>query len=763
MSNMDTSFRLKEGTEEYTYTTSDFLPLHDTSFSPFYQTPLQYDFNVHDQQFLPSLPLDTPIAFNFPNFLPEDSLLDPGVALAQTYPLSHPVGQDPICPPLNTSRPAALSHVDSAVGLNAPSVLTTQDVETPQAYPLTTEPPQVYLVADKTKTRAETQIKMRLVFDPLSSQFERIRFPKKTLAKAKLFASEQEKAEYGKRGTVVMHVLLVLATAVESDKQRDLALKRARGDVPMPRRPSPGETASLDKDHPAHPLNGGEVVICQGCKEREEKRANRKKKREDEGEWEKYSDERVILINEKEFKPLKEPEGSLKDHQFSQLAKEVEFAMRIACYCRHQEEKTPAGYRVLFTFKDSQGKLLAQHISEIFQITDDHKNKEVASDMMGGWATTASMTQPFGPTAFTPTAPMIPEYSTVTYSQPSTPMVPAFPSQLIPTQTTYPTPSSNDSYSQPTTPMAAIFPTHMFTTKDSPFATPPTYSRQSSISSPVGTMGYFPIGSSTAGSGMTGVPASGIPAYAESTLAYRSRSFMHTPGLTGSVRSPDEGQYLPRAASYDTFNFQQMAHDSMFVSAPQSPNIGPLSESRPASPSWDQGRPNKKKRASFQLGSLLHAKHQNGHNNQNSTEIMSKNQNMDDADREFLISLLTSFKFYDTDALNEPNFRLSPLFKFGFISDPDSAGRGVRHECSPDFAYRTPQRKWYRRRPRRVGPHGRGKRSARRNSRMTVKLARLGRHAQQFGALEKSRQSERENGIVAERVLPSRSHRYMCR
>ena len=45
--------------------------------------------------------------------------------------------------------------------------------------------------------------------------------------------------------------------------------------------------------------------------------------------------------------------------------------MRIACYCRHQNEKL--GFQVIFTIKDCRDKVIAQALTNPIMITDDHK------------------------------------------------------------------------------------------------------------------------------------------------------------------------------------------------------------------------------------------------------------------------------------------------------------------------------------------------------------------------------------------------------
>ncbi|KAF2180205.1 hypothetical protein K469DRAFT_500410, partial [Zopfia rhizophila CBS 207.26] len=420
--------------------------------------------------------------------------------------------------------------------------------------PRTLETPHVRLSPDKTKTRAETQIKVQLNLDPLDERFVNIHFPRKTLAKPKLLATLEEKKEAESKGEALhLDLLLVCATAVSKKEDLDRALRRARGEEPIPRRPTGIAISEVDKEDPVHPQNGGEVLICEGCKERERKRYDRKKKRaEDEAEWWSYEDERVIMINEKEYKKWKDVESG--DQQFTLRAKQVEFAMRIACYCRHQEEKSPMGYKVIFTFKDSEGNLIVQHTSEIFQITDDHKNKEVAPE---------SLPRPLN----------IPQ----TYVQPQYPshapnVVPIY---QYPVESQYAQPSAMATYSQPPTPIIPNFQSPMspiegqFPQNPTPTAPPPLPSTQT-----------YPTASAS-----TAAPAFNRP-----------QAHFEAPPMSPTSQMPAEAQYLPRPLSMDNFNFHSAIQypQQGFASAPPSAVSTPINLSRPASPTWEQG-PNKRK------------------------------------------------------------------------------------------------------------------------------------------------------------------------
>lgn len=248
---------------------------------------------------------------------------------------------------------------------------------TPEAIhiPQTMDQPTVSVSMDRTKTRAETQTKVTMILDPIGDNHKWARFARHTISKPKQFATADEIRE-NKKNDATIHITptLVCAVAVETKEGAELAMARARGQGAFPQRPRGLDVAEIDKEDAVHPQNGGAVMICNGCQERERKRFGRKKKRceEEEEEWRSYDDKRIIIINEKEFKKWSETDTG----RWSQAAKKIEFVMRIACYCRHQESKTPVGYRVIFTITGTNGELITQCMTDILQVTDDHKNKE---------------------------------------------------------------------------------------------------------------------------------------------------------------------------------------------------------------------------------------------------------------------------------------------------------------------------------------------------------------------------------------------------
>ncbi|KAI4699281.1 hypothetical protein J4E81_005175 [Alternaria sp. BMP 2799] len=434
--------------------------------------------------------------------------------------------------------------------------------------PQALEQAKVSIALDKNKNRAETQIKTTVTMDPLASHIQWIRFPRQNLAKPKQMASTEEvEANEKNNSTARLQLTLVLATAVEKPEGLERAFRRARGEEPTPRRPRGVAITDIAKDDRCHPQNGGAVIICEGCKEREAKRFNRKKKREadDEKEWSNYEDDRIIMINEKEFKRWQDNDNS----DFTMNAKKVEFVMRITCYCRHQEDKSPVGYRVIFTFKDANESVLAQEVSEIVQITDDHKNKESPSEAL------SSLTIPTGshenmPLQYTmPMSEYSPTVCSSQYSLPTTPIVPQAPGL----------PHSQSVFF----PREAQYPRMM---NPNPASQAPNQ----------GNMNFYG----------TAMPA---PAPTQQYASHQRGQSYFSPTMlspTADQMSAQAGYALHRPHSLDSFpqayNFQfsaQQSYPQMYSSQPPS-----RATSRPASPTWDQGRGAKKMRA--QPGFMLY-------------------------------------------------------------------------------------------------------------------------------------------------------------
>ncbi|KAL4873737.1 hypothetical protein BDV12DRAFT_192183 [Aspergillus spectabilis] len=223
------------------------------------------------------------------------------------------------------------------------------------------------------KSRVETQIPIKLTLYPLPSGVKKVRLPSHTISKPKFLAPA---ATERSSDTLELFTSLFCTSAMRDKEKLRKAFAKARGDTqyrsssssPLPN----GEALERGK-----PLDGGEVKICSGCIQRERKRAFRKKQRKPEEDelFQKHEDKRVIVFNTNEIKDWTEPSKSalLSEAHLPVLpgAMQVDLPMRIACYCRHQNEKL--GFQVIFTLKDHKDNVIAQAITNSIMITDDHK------------------------------------------------------------------------------------------------------------------------------------------------------------------------------------------------------------------------------------------------------------------------------------------------------------------------------------------------------------------------------------------------------
>ncbi|KAF9882828.1 hypothetical protein FE257_005101 [Aspergillus nanangensis] len=216
------------------------------------------------------------------------------------------------------------------------------------------------------KSRVETQIPIRLTLFPLPTGVKKLRLPSHTISKPKFLAPPSSERS---PDTVELHTSLVCSSAMQDQTKLKRAFARAQGNIHS------GEVAEDDK-----PSEGGEVKICAGCIQRERKRAFRKKQRKPEEDelFQKDEEKRVIVFNTNEIKEWAEPSknavpgyGDMPVPAVPAGAMQVELPMRIACYCRHQNEKL--GFQVIFTVKDYQGNVVAQAMTNSIMITDDHK------------------------------------------------------------------------------------------------------------------------------------------------------------------------------------------------------------------------------------------------------------------------------------------------------------------------------------------------------------------------------------------------------
>jgi hypothetical protein len=251
-----------------------------------------------------------------------------------------------------------------------------KDISSPPSTINSTEGnPRLTVQPTSLKSRVETQIPIRLTLSYLPNGVTKLRLPTYTVSKPKFLA----KPEVERNSEILeLHVSLVCTSAMQENSRLDRAFARARGEELSPLgRPSPassnGSHGSMDEED--KPLNGGEVRICAGCIQRERKRASRKKQKkpEEEEQFQKDEEKRIVVFNTNELKEWVEPSRDALNGSASPPpgAVQVELPMRIACYCRHQNEKL--GFQVIFTIKDFKDKVIAQAMTNSIMITDDHK------------------------------------------------------------------------------------------------------------------------------------------------------------------------------------------------------------------------------------------------------------------------------------------------------------------------------------------------------------------------------------------------------
>lgn len=194
------------------------------------------------------------------------------------------------------------------------------------------------------KSRVETQIPIRLTLHPLPDGVRKVRLPTHTISKPKFLA----KPDIMRSPDILeLHTSLVCTSAMQDQTKLKRAFARARGE-PLQHQTAPAPGSDVVEDEDDKPLDGGEVKICSGCIQRERKRASRKKQRKpDEDElFQKDEEKRVIVFNTSEIKEWTEPSKTIlpghtepAPQNIPAGALQVELPMRIACYCRHQNEK----------------------------------------------------------------------------------------------------------------------------------------------------------------------------------------------------------------------------------------------------------------------------------------------------------------------------------------------------------------------------------------------------------------------------------------
>ncbi|OJD19756.1 hypothetical protein AJ78_00255 [Emergomyces pasteurianus Ep9510] len=242
---------------------------------------------------------------------------------------------------------------------------------------------QPHLIVHPTslKSRVETQIPIKLTLCSMPPGVKKLRLPSHAISKPKFLA----KPNTGRSTEILeLHTSVVCTSAMQDKKKLERAYARARGEEPQ-HTPVEPDFKKEGQHKELTPLEGGDVKICSGCIQRERKRASRKKQRKPEEDelFQKDEEKRVIVFNTTELKDWLEPTRTIAGSTESPptvappSAMQVELPMRIACYCRHQNEKL--GFQVIFTIKDHLGKTISQAITNSIMITDDHKTHAPAN------------------------------------------------------------------------------------------------------------------------------------------------------------------------------------------------------------------------------------------------------------------------------------------------------------------------------------------------------------------------------------------------
>ncbi|KAF3917156.1 hypothetical protein ABW20_dc0100621 [Dactylellina cionopaga] len=289
------------------------------------------------------------------------------------------------------------------------------------------------------KSRVETQIRVNLNLSPLPHGVTKLHLPTHTISKPKLLSKPSHQ-----KGTDTLELFtsLICASSVEGNPELLQKVLRRAIDDPLQERvfgKSGSSTFEEGKEgvytcEEDKPLNGGEVRICAGCITRERKRAARKKikKVEEEESWARDEGKRIIVFNCSEILEWGPPEAQKRaemetnDGDIMSAIEgnaEIWLPMRIACYCRHQSEKS--GFRIILTIKDHNDNLIAQNITPPILITDDHKTnapsqpasqQPVAAAPAIAKSATSPTAQPIAPSGPIPVAPAPPANNALPYS-----------------------------------------------------------------------------------------------------------------------------------------------------------------------------------------------------------------------------------------------------------------------------------------------------------------------------------------------------------
>lgn len=258
--------------------------------------------------------------------------------------------------PINVT-PQAPESFDSGPANVAQQPATTIPFSSPAPVPSPFQRPRLFVDKLPPKSRVETQIPVKLTLISVPRGVTKLHLQPYTLSKAKLVAKPTpEKTPE----MLELHAMLVCTSAMHDAVKRARAFARAAGPqpiVPRQTRRSSSDDSTSPEDDENKPINGGPVHICGGCIERERKRAGRKKLKnpEEEQEWTKDEAKRTVVFNTHEVKEWVKPvrpkdeEGNFQGLRHSDNDVEIDIPMRIACYCRHQEEKVGFQYVLIFS------------------------------------------------------------------------------------------------------------------------------------------------------------------------------------------------------------------------------------------------------------------------------------------------------------------------------------------------------------------------------------------------------------------------------
>jgi hypothetical protein len=240
----------------------------------------------------------------------------------------------------------------------------------PYASPVTSGFPRLTISNFGPKTRVETQHNLKYTLDPLPPGITKLHLQPYTISKPKLMAKPTPARS---PDTLELFATVVCSSAMQNEEKCQRAFARARKPLgeqvehcPISSKENVGldkkDTDNTDEEDEDRPLNGGPVLICKGCVEREVRRVERKKTivPDEQREWEEFGGQRTIVFNvhemrewttPSEFVPKSNPRKEKFPHMrhydiepnFSARAMQVDIPTRISCYCRHHSE--PLGFR----------------------------------------------------------------------------------------------------------------------------------------------------------------------------------------------------------------------------------------------------------------------------------------------------------------------------------------------------------------------------------------------------------------------------------